>query len=130
MANSKEMPKIIEEVGFDFDWSNEKVWALDVPVEEMDIKDLEWHFDIPFWNTSNGYYDLTPNQVLTNSQKYKEEFERIRNTDLSYPLDIMYYKNRWLLLDGLHRLVKAKQMGSEKIKVRKIPVGYIPQIKK
>ena len=46
---TKKLPKIIEEVGFDFHWSEEKVWALNVPVEEMDIKDLEWHFDIPFW---------------------------------------------------------------------------------
>ena len=45
----KDIPEIIKKVGFDFDWDSKKVWALDVPVEEMDIKDLEWHFDIPFW---------------------------------------------------------------------------------
>ena len=126
----KELPQIIKDVGFDFHWSEEKVWALDVPVEEMDIKDLEWHFEIPFWNTQNGYYDLTPNQVLENPEKYKVEYGRIMKADLAHPLDIMFWKNRWLMLDGLHRLVKAKQLEMEKVKVRKIPQEMISLVKK
>ncbi|MBI4058734.1 hypothetical protein HY404_00685 [Candidatus Microgenomates bacterium] len=126
----KKLPKIIEEVGFDFHWSEEKVWALDLPVEEMDISELEWHFDIPFWDKPGGFYDLTPNEVLANPKGYKEEFDRTMKSDLSYPLDIMFWKNRWLLLDGLHRLVKAKQLGMKTIKVRKIPKEAIPLIRK
>lgn len=124
------VPKIIQEIGFDFHWSEEKVWALNIPVEEMGIKDLVWHFDVPFWNKSNGYYDLSPNEVLEDSEKYKEEFERIVKSDLSYPLDIMFWKGKWLLLDGLHRLAKAKQSGMEKVRVRKIPIEAIPLIEK
>ena len=51
-------------MGFDFHWDERKVWKLDVPVEKMDIADLEWHFDLPFWNTKDGYYDLKPLEVL------------------------------------------------------------------
>ena len=127
---SKEPPQIIKDVGFDFHWSEEKVWALDVPVEDMDISELEWHFDIPFWNTPGGYYDLTPNGVLDNPDKYEEEFNRTMSADLSHPLDIMFWKGRWLLLDGLHRLVKAKQQGAKTLKVRKIPVSELPNIVK
>lgn len=127
---NKKVPKIIEEVGFDFGWSEEKVWALDVPAEEMDISELEWHFDIPFWFTPRGYYDLKPTEVLADPNKHRSEYERVMSSDLTYPLDIMCWKNRWLLLDGLHRLVKAKQLGLKKIKVRKIPQEAIPQIKK
>ncbi len=123
-------PKIIKEVGFDFHWDEEKVWVLDIPVEEMDISKLEWHFDIPFWRKPKGFYDLSPNQVLTEQDKYRDEFERTMKADLKYPLDIMFWKNRWLLLDGLHRLVKAKYLGMEKVKVRKIPQEAIPLIKK
>lgn len=124
----KRLPKIIKDVGFDFHWSEEKVWALDIPVEEMDIKELEWHFEIPFWNTPNGFYDLKPNDVLVNPEKYKEEFKRTMKADLKHPLDIMFCKGKWLLLDGLHRLVKAKQLGILKVKVRKIPQKFISQI--
>lgn len=124
------VPEIIEKVGFDFDWEEEKVWKLDVPVEEMDITDLVWHFKIPFWNTISGYYDLSPNEVLENPEKYKEEFERIMKSDLSFPLDIMLWKDRWLLLDGLHRLVKAYKLEMTKVKVRKILEEMIPLIKR
>ena len=51
-------------------------------------------------------------------------------SDLQHPLDIMFWKRRWLLLDGLHRLTKAKMTGQKKIKVRKIPQEAIPKIRK
>ena len=41
----KTLPKIIQDVGFDFDWDSEKVWALKYPAEEMQMKDLLWNFD-------------------------------------------------------------------------------------
>lgn len=127
----REIPKIIKEVGFDFHWDNEKVWVLDIPVEEMDISKLAWHFDIPFWDKPNGgYYDLTPNDVLDKPETYREEFERTMKADLSHPLDIMFWKGKWLMLDGLHRLIKQKQLGYSRVNVRKIPQKYIPQIKK
>ena len=130
MEKGKKLPTIIEDVGFDFHWSEEKVWAIDVPAEDMDILELEWHFDVPFWNTPDGYYDLTPSQVLSEPEKYKIEFERTMKSDLKYPLDIMFWKNRWLLLDGLHRLVKAKQLWMKEVKVRKITVESISLIEK
>lgn len=129
MSKVRKLPKIIQDVGFDFHWASEKVWKLDVPVEEVDISELEWHFDIPFWWTKDGYYDLCPNEVLKNSEKHKEEFERIMKSDLSYPLDIIFWKGNWVLLDGLHRLVKAKQLEMRKVKVRKIPKSAISKIR-
>ena len=48
--------------------------------------------------------------------------------DLSHPIDIMKNKGRWLILDGLHRLVKLKIQGKEKIRVRKIPRKEIKNI--
>jgi hypothetical protein len=124
------LPNVIEEVGFDFHWDNEKLWKLDIPVEEVSIDELLWHMDIPFWSSREGYYDLTPQNVLHLPEKYKEEVERVDKADLTYPLDIMFWKSRWVLLDGLHRLVKAKKLGLQKVKVRKIPQDMINKIKK
>lgn len=126
----RKLPGIIKKVGFDFNWNEEKVWKLDVPVEDMDIRELEWHFEIPFWDTPGGYYDLTPNQVVQNPGKFKDEYVRTMKTSMEYPLDIMFWNGRWLMLDGLHRLLKAKIIGMEKIKVRKIPKEAIPLIRK
>jgi hypothetical protein len=40
----------------------------------------------------------------------------------------MFWKERWLLLDGLHRLTKASILGMKTINVRKIPQEDISKI--
>jgi ASC-1-like (ASCH) protein len=123
------IPQIIKDVGFDFDWSEEKVWALDVPTEEIDIHQLTWHFDVPFlWE--NGIYNLKPQDVIDKPEKHKEEYERTMKADLIHPIDIMQNKGRWLILDGLHRLMKASILNMEKVQVRKISRDLIPKITK
>src|SRR3989344_4778894 len=114
------IPEIIKNVGFDFDWSEEKVWILDVSVEEMDIGELIWHFDVPFlWE--NGVYNLRPQAVIDNPNEHKKEYNRTMQADLVHPIDIMQNKGRWLILDGLHRLMKASILNMKKVQVRKIP---------
>ena len=105
---NEEIPQIIKDVGFDFDWSEEKVWALDVPVEEIDISELTWHFDDP--------------------DAHKDEYKRTMKANLIHPIDVMENKGRWLILDGLHRLMKATILKMNKIRVRKIPREKIPEI--
>lgn len=130
MGRDKKLPKIIQEVGFDFDWSEEKVWKLDVPVEEIDTSELEWNIDTPFWWTKGGYYNLKPREVLENPEKHKERYKKVMNSDLSYPLDIMWWRGKWVFLDGLHRFAKAYVLGHKKVRARKIPQEAIPLIKK
>ena len=130
MPKQRAPPAIISKVGFDFHWSSKKVWGLDVPVTEMRLKELEWHFKIPFWDTRRGWYDLTPNQVMAKPKAHKAEFGRILKSDLKHPIDIMRNKGRWLILDGLHRLAKARILGLETVQVRRIPRSAVPKILK
>jgi hypothetical protein len=126
---SRQLPDIIREVGFDFSWDERKVWELDAPIEEMPITELTWHFDIPFiWSKPDGYYDVTPSEVVENPDSYPEEYSRTMQADTDYPIDIMYWKKRWLILDGLHRLMKQAIEGKEVVSVRKIPQTAIPVI--
>ncbi len=125
----EEIPQTIKEVGFDFNWSEEKVWALDLPVEEMDITELIWHFDVPFlWE--NGVYNLKPQEVIDNPEVHKEEYERTMRADLVHPIDITENRGRWLILDGLHRLIKTSILGAKRVKVRKVRHERIPEIVK
>ena len=128
--NKDNFPQIIKDVGFDFSWSEEKVWQLDLPVEEMPLKELEWHFEIPFLWEKSRVYNLTPQQVIDKPKEYQKEYERTIKSDLKYPIDIMKNKGRWLILDGLHRLMKASILGQEIVKVRKISRDNIPKILK
>ncbi len=123
------VPEYIRKVGFDFSWSEQKVWSLNLPVEDMSLKELEWHFELPFWNFADGDYSLRPIDVMKNPEKFQEEYERVMNSDISYPIDIMQNKGRWVILDGLHRLLKHKVLGHGFVKVRKVPREMIDRIK-
>lgn len=127
----RELPEIIKKVGFDFDWDEHKVWDLDIPVETIPISELTWHFDIPFWQSNpEKYYDLKPRDVMKYPKKYVNEYERAMRADINYPIDIMYYGGRWLILDGLHRLMKQSIQKTKNVRVREIPESFISKIKK
>ena len=124
------IPESVLEYGLDFDWDEKDVWKLNYPTEEMNINVLEWHFEVPFWDYNDGTYNLTPNEVIENKEKYKEQYDRIMASNIDYPIDIMENKGRYVILDGLHRLTKCKILGYEKIKVRVIPRKEIKTIAK
>ncbi len=130
-GDRKKILDIINKIGFDFDWDEKKVWKLKVLVKEINISELKWHFNIPFWspNKKEGY-GLKPKDVINNPDKYSYQYKRTMRSDLSHPIDIMKNKGRWLILDGLHRLVKMQILGYTKVKVRKIPRSQISKIKK
>ena len=130
MRNKDQIPEIIKEVGFDFDWENEKVWSLNIPVTEMDIGELTWHFDIPFHWHKGGVYNLKSREIIENPKEYQEEYDRTVKADMQYPIDIMENKGKWLILDGLHRLMKAYIKGMKKVRVRIIPRNKIAEIMK
>ena len=96
----------------------------------MSISELEWHFDIPFLWHEGGVYNLTPRKVIEEKEKYAEEYQRTLRADLSHPIDIMKNKGQWLILDGLHRLMKAALRGMKRVDVRKIPRSEVPKIVK
>ncbi len=130
MTDKTIIPESVLEYGFDFDWNEEDVWKLNYPTQEIALEILEWHFNIPFWNWDNEWYVLKPIDVINNPQKYKLQYDRVMASDISYPIDVMVNKERLVILDGLHRLVKCKLLGMNKVKVRIIPRKEIPNISK
>jgi len=111
-------------VGFEFRWDEKKVWELDLPVEEIDINELTWHFEIPFWNR----YTLTAREVQDHPELWREEYERTMQADLTYPIDIKWHKGRWVIMDGLHRLLKASILDLKTVQVRKLQDSHLPFI--
>ena len=124
------LPQIIKGVGFDFSWDVAKVWKLDVPVVEIDINKLTWHFDIPFYSNNGQRYSLKPKDVIDNPSQYPQEQTKMDRVGLNYPIDIMENKGRLLILDGLHRLMKIYTRGDKTVMVRIIPRDMIPDILK
>lgn len=130
MKSKDPRPKSIQEVDIPFKKDDSKIQALDLPVEEMQIYELLWHFDYPFWEKEGtNEWNLTPWELINNPEKEPTHYKRVQSVDMSYPLQIMQYNRRWLLLDGLHRLVKAYLEKMDTVKIRKIPLSTISAIK-
>jgi len=127
----KQLPKEIREHGMDFHWDNQKMWLLDIPVEEIDVSEIDWVLDLPFWGHKGQKYNLCPRHVLENIDLYSEHKKRILKADVSHPIDIMKNQNNRLeILDGVHRLARLILEGNKKVKVRKISRDFIPAIEK
>jgi hypothetical protein len=119
------VPDELKEVYVDFYWSKEKLWKLDLPVSEIKIKELDWILDYPIWYTEPH---SVPRIVLENSVTDSPKWKRIEAADLNFPIHVLIWKNRLLILDGIHRLVKAKMSGSETIQAKILSENRIEEI--
>jgi hypothetical protein len=110
-------------VGLDFgNWEEEKIWALDFPTQEIDVEQLLWHLDVPYWeNDMSERWTVTPRDVMNRKQGTIFEQARTEQADTSFPIDLFENKGRLFVLDGLHRLVKLLFQGNQKVRVRIIP---------
>lgn len=125
------LPPHIQRHAFDFRWDNEKVWALKLPTEYMHTSELEWHLAIQWLHTPGGRFDVSPVEIMQFPEKHRAQYERTMQSDLSYPIDIMRNKDgQWLILDGLHRLMKTLYLGRDTVTVRKVPPEMIRLIEK
>jgi hypothetical protein len=48
--------------------------------------------------------------------------------DIGCPLDLLFRNGRWVILDGVHRLLKADQFGLDNVRVRRLPAAMLPLI--
>lgn len=125
----KPLPQHIVPYAFDFRWDNSLLWKIDdIAVETIHIDELLWHFDIPWLHTPDGRFDLKPKDVLAKPDLYPLEYTRTQKADVKYPIDIMINNGHWLILDGLHRLMKQVEMGATHVHVRKMPRSRVPDI--
>ena len=126
----REVPDSLRHVYFDFHWSQEKLWALETEKSELAMAELEWALGLPIWASDppEKIFDLAPRQVLENPEKFPGHWKRIREADTSFPIHVMLWKNKWLIMDGFHRLLRLKADGANKVNVYKVPASAIENI--
>jgi len=81
----------------------------DNKIETVPTDTLEWNLGEDTWGKN-----ISPEDVLENPKKYKDDAKRIEEAELKYP--ILIYKGE--VIDGYHRLAKAVKQGKKTIKVR------------
>jgi hypothetical protein len=100
-------PESMREVFPPTSWQLGKLWALDLKVEPVEVADLLWMFDLPLWQLNGERFKVTPNQVAATPMNFRPHYERVMNADLDFPIHLVAYRGRLVVLDGVHRLLKA-----------------------
>lgn len=117
-----DVPEIIRTYWYAVDWDAKALWALDLPVEPLAIAELVWQLDAPVWSDGEADYTVTPLAVLADPERHATLHARMNAADISYPIEVTFLKDRWLVLDGIHRLLKCHRDGAAVMFVRKVPV--------
>ncbi|MBU0612895.1 hypothetical protein KKB10_02655 [Patescibacteria group bacterium] len=98
-----------------------KLWAVDIPVDEIPISEIEHNLDIPYLEQEGtNDWNLTPKMLIRNFNKELFHARKVREADLKFPIDIYFHKGKWIILDGVHRFTKAVKLNHKTIKVRRI----------
>ena len=98
-----------------------KLWAVDIPVEEIAISKIDYNLDIPYLEKEGtDDWNLTPRMLIKNFDKELSHAKKVNEADINYPLDIYFHKGKWIILDGVHRFTKAVRLEHKTIKVRRI----------
>ncbi len=69
-------PKILTDVGLSMFVNTVELRDFDVPVSEIDIQDLLWHFDMPVWEKDGtDDWNLTPWGSCPQRRRYNKTSE-------------------------------------------------------
>lgn len=119
------------EIDFGFIHEDSKIWRLHLPSEEMALEELAPNLDIAYLEKEGtDDWNLTLRELIEFPEKNPSHYQRIKDTDLKYPINIYFFKGSWKILDGVHRLCKAIMEGRTTIAVCKITPAMIPFILK
>ena len=77
---------------------------------KIDIDQIKYDMNNKGWGDS----DVSVNDVLKNPKKYKDDYDRIKNANLKFPIII---NTNGKIYDGVHRFTKAKLLNKKTIDV-------------
>jgi hypothetical protein len=95
-------------------WDLARLHELELPIEEVAIEELVWQLMLPWWRDAGRPFVVAPEQVRSDPGRYPEQWKRTMDADLRYPIHLVK-RRRWVVLDGVHRLLKARIVGLERI---------------
>jgi len=122
----KQPPRILTDAGLNMFVDTVKLRELSLPIVDVDLYKLIWHFDMPVWaKDKTDEWNLTPWEVIEKRGGTKGHQERTKKADAKYPIIVTKYRSKYVVLDGVHRLVKAFVNNEKKIKAKIIPRKYL-----
>lgn len=101
-----------------YNWNERDVWGLPGEYQIIPVQDLEAHMDYPFLDLRNRPYAITPSEVLNHPHSYPTHYARMMAAEEDYAVNVVRHPvhGKWIILDGLHRLMKAVFFGRRAVK--------------
>jgi hypothetical protein len=119
-------PRQLTDAGLSMFVNTVKLRELPLPIVEIPIEKLLWHFEMPVWEKDGtDDWNLTPWEVIKKEEGSSEHQQRVENADTSFPIIVTEYNGRLVILDGVHRLVKSYNQGQKTMKAKVIPTEYL-----
>ncbi|MFA4954416.1 MAG: hypothetical protein WC641_03840 [Patescibacteria group bacterium] len=123
---NRQPPQVLTDVGLSMFVDTVKLRELPLPIIAIPVEQLIWQFDMPVWaKDGTDDWNLTPWEVIKKEEGSTLHQKRVREADASYPIIVADYKSRLVVLDGVHRLVRAYENGQKSIKAKIIPTDYL-----
>lgn len=96
-------------------WLLSRLWGLDLPTCSIPLTDFDWLLDLPLWQRDGVRFQVSPRQVFERPEEWPHHLRRAQRADLAYPIHVMRRGGRWTVLDGFHRLVRARLEGLQEV---------------
>lgn len=123
-----EVPEPIRRACPEFEIDATLLWGLELQPQSIAVHTVFWMLELPVWPERGIPFSLRPVDVIRMPGKHLEHAQRIERASLNFPIDVLPYRNRLVILEGCHRTAKAAMEGMPTISARVVPPYRIPEI--
>ncbi|MDM4790280.1 hypothetical protein [Pseudomonas aeruginosa] len=125
-----QLPAELDGMILDYLWDHTKLHALTgLPEVTVPVSDLAWHLDLPFWASGGKPFMVCPCEVAAERHRHPAQWDRTMAADLRFPLHgRIGSAGKIIIMDGIHRLLKASVLGLPEVTVRILSVGDLNEI--
>lgn len=126
----EQLPDTLNGVILDYLWDPVKLHALTGLQEVVvSVLTLAWHFELPFWMDDTRPFSVRPCDVAADRCRYAAQWKRTMAADLRFPLHgRIDAGGKIIILDGIHRLLKASLIGLPEITVQLLSASELKKI--
>lgn len=122
---------IPQEINTGFKIEEELLWREEILTEEIQQSELDNNLTIPYLESKGtDDWNLSPKMLIENFDYEEPHAKKVDEADMQYPIEIYFFKNQWIILDGVHRFTKAHLFGLKTIRVRHVSNEIIERTRK
>ena len=126
---ARSIPSELRGVMLEVAWNQSKLWSIRYEPDLVAVDDLRWHLELPWWSGDDGeWFRVRPADVMAAPARFPVHAARIDNADLAWPVHVLRRRDRWLVLDGIHRLAKAELAGVASISAIRLHAADLAEV--